>query len=467
MYIKQHYLGCLAQASYTIADQTSKRAAIVDPRRDVDVYLQEAVEQGFTITHVILTHFHADFVAGHLELREQTGAQIVLGKRAQAEFPFMAVGDGDCIRLGHDASGVCLRFLETPGHTPEGICITVHQGLEAAPHCVMTGDTLFLGGVGRPDLMASVGVTADELGGQLYDSLRHKLMTLPPDTIVYPGHGAGSSCGKGMSNATQGTIGEQLKVNPALRPELDRSAFIAEVNSGQPFAPAYFAFAAGMNKRERATLGAAMETGLSRLTLEDTLRLQNSGVQIVDTRSCDAYSEGHLDGAYYVGLQGQYATWCGALLSHERDIVVIADRGREAEAVLRLGRIGYDRVLGYLDQSMESVSMQHPEMMERVENIAPADAAAFVDDPHTLFLDVRADGEWDAGHIEGALHIPLHQLDARVAEIPQRERVIVHCAGGYRSLAACAVLKRHGLHHLKNMLGGYQRWQAEVNAVFR
>ena len=345
MILKQYYLGCLAHASYLIADEASGQAAVVDPQRDVEQYLDDAAEAGCRIEHVFLTHFHADFVAGHLELRERAGASIHLGARAKAEYPFVAMRDGSSVDLGE----VCLTVLETPGHSPESISILVYDpahGMDEA-YAVLSGDTLFIGDVGRPDLRGALGWSAEELASMLYDSLHDKLARLPDETLVYPAHGAGSLCGKNLSSETVSTVGIQRAYNYALAP-MSRERFIETVTSDLPDAPAYFTYDAVLNARERPTLEQALERELHPLTIEQTLELAADGAQLLDTRDPAKFEGGHLQGSVNVGLSGSYATWCGTLLDPERPIVLIAEPGRELEAATRLGRIAFDSVAGYL-----------------------------------------------------------------------------------------------------------------------
>ena len=346
MILDQYYLGCLAQASYLIGDAAAGVAAVVDPRRDVDEYLADAERLGVEIRHVILTHFHADFIAGHLELRDRCGATIHLGARAEAEYAFAPLSDGDILDLGK----VRLKILETPGHTPEGISVLVFDTAQDPenPHAVLTGDTLFIGDVGRPDLMASVGVTAEELAGMLHDSLHRKLLPLPDATLLYPGHGAGSMCGRSLGKETVSTIGEQRRFNYALQP-MSREDFIGIVAADQPDAPLYFSYDAMLNKKERQTLETAMNRALKGLTPEEVLRRrEDEGAQVIDVRDPVEFAGGHLIGSTNIGLGGKYATWAGTLLDRHQPIIVVGEPGQEEEAVMRLGRIGFDHVVGYL-----------------------------------------------------------------------------------------------------------------------
>ncbi|MBI2686625.1 MAG: MBL fold metallo-hydrolase [Acidobacteria bacterium] len=457
MILKQYYLGCLAHASYLLGDETSSTAIIVDPQRDIQQYLADAGKFGLQIRHVFLTHFHADFVAGHLELRDRCGATIHLGSRAQAEYAFVGMKDGD--RL--DFPGMRLEVLETPGHTIESISILVFdlQKDSAEPYAVLTGDTLFIGDVGRPDLRASLGWTAQDLGAHLYDSLHNRLMPLPDGTLVYPAHGAGSLCGKQLSSDTVSSLGDQRRLNYALQP-MSKEQFIALVTADQPDAPAYFTYDAILNTRERATLDKNLEQVLHPIDLDEVLQMGDAGSQILDVRDAAEYAKGHLAGSTNIGLSGQFATWAGTVLDRAKPIVIIAEPGREREAALRLGRIGFDHVKGYLQGGMESLAAR-PDLVwptERVSAQMVAEELAGGDPP--LVLDIRNPREWAAKHIAGSVNIPLNHLQERIGEIPRDRRIAVHCAGGYRSSIAASILHQYGLTHLIEMAGGLAAWEA-------
>ena len=462
MVLKQYYLGCLAHASYLIADEASGRAAVVDPQRDVEQYLADADELGCRIGHVFLTHFHADFVAGHLELRERAGATIHLGARAEAEYPFVPMADGSFVDLGP----VRLVVLETPGHSPESISILVYdpaQGMDA-PHAVLTGDTLFIGDVGRPDLRGALGWSADELASMLYDSLHDKLARLPDDTLVYPAHGAGSLCGKSLSSETVSTIGIQRAYNYALAP-MSRERFIETVTSDLPDAPAYFTYDAVLNARERPTLEQALERELQPLTLEQVLELAAGGAQLLDTREPAKFLGAHLIGSVYVGLGGSYATWCGTLLDPERPIVLIAEPGREVEAATRLGRIAFDTVAGYLAGGMQSVDGR-PELISRIRRITAgslAERLAAPDPP--LVVDVRAPGESAAGRIDAGVNLPLSRFPESMATLPRDRSIVVYCASGYRSAIAAGLLQRADYPDVADLVGGLPAWESRVPAA--
>jgi len=455
MIFKQYYLACLSQASYLIGDERTRTAVVVDPRRDVDEYVDDAARNGLEIKHVILTHFHADFVAGHLELQKRVGATIHLGAQAKADYDFHPLEDGDTLEFGD----VRLEVLETPGHTPESISIVVFDlGSDPRrPHAVLTGDTLFIGDVGRPDLLASVGVTVEALAGLLYESLHGKLLTLPADTLLYPGHGAGSACGKNLGVETVSTIGAQHAQNYALQP-MSRQEFVRRVVADQPEAPAYFGYDADLNRREHATLDEALARELEPLSLGAVLRGQRAGAQILDTRSPEDFARGHLAGSTHIGLGGRFASWAGTLLSPERPIVLVCARGHEREAAVRLGRVGLDRVIGYLNGGIDVtnglvVLVRHP------ARITSAMLRERLDRRPVLLIDVRAESEWQQEAIRGSVNIPLQHLRERAAEIPEGP-VIVCCRTGERSSTAASLLEQTGRMNVVDLVGGITAWKA-------
>lgn len=457
MQFKQYYLGCLSHASYLITDEKTHTAVVVDPQRDIEQYIADAAAVCCEVKYVFLTHFHADFLAGHIELRDKCGATIYLGQRAEAEFESIKVKDGDRIEFGD----VRLEILETPGHTPEGISILVYDLAKdkEKPYAVLTGDTLFIGDVGRPDLLASIGVTADELSDMLYDSLTNKLVKLPDETLVYPAHGAGSMCGKNLSKDTVSTIGQQKKFNYALQP-MSREDFKKIVTAEQPEAPSYFVHDAILNRKERPNLDETLSESLNALSLEETLRLKNQGAQILDVREAIDFEGAHLTGSINVGIQGKYATWCGTVLNHDHPIVVVADAGKESEAVMRLGRIGFDNVAGYLRDGMEALR-HRPDLVAKIDRItAVALGEQLASNASPTVVDVRSEQEWAAGHIAGSVNIPLNHLHDRASEIAKERPVVVHCEGGYRSAIAASVLAKTGRPDVLDMVGGFKAWAA-------
>ena len=457
MILKQFYLPCLAHASYLIGDEATGTAAVVDPQRDTDQYLAFASEHGLTIRHVLLTHLHADFVAGHLELRDRVGAAIYLGARARADYLFTPLKQGDTIAFGD----LRLQALETPGHTPESISILVFDTSAAAgePQAVLTGDTLFIGDVGRPDLRVALGWSAADLGGMLFDSLRDKLMPLPDATLVYPAHGAGSLCGKAISKETVSTMGEQRRVNYALQP-MSKEAFIGVVTADQPDAPPYFTYDAVLNSQERPTLDETLSRQMHPLPLEAVRALQQVGAQLLDTRDPDEFAAAHLAGSINVGLGGQYATWAGTVLDRAHPIVIIAVPGRESESATRLGRIGFDHIAGYLQDGLRSVASR-PALLAFTQHLSVQDAAAaLASSEPPLAVDVRTAREREQQHIAGSLSVPLNQLTAKLASLPRDRALLVYCAGGYRSSIAASLLQRAGFEDVAEIGGGFAAWQA-------
>jgi hydroxyacylglutathione hydrolase len=449
----QYYLDCLSHASYLIADETTRRAVVVDPQRDVAEYLTDAGELGLTIELVIETHFHADFLSGHLELAKATGAKIVYSSVAETEFASMGVADGERYSLGD----VTLEFRHTPGHTPESMSIVVyeHPGDEV-PYGVLTGDALFVGDVGRPDLLASIGYTREELADKLYDSLHDKLMTLPDATRVYPAHGAGSACGKNLSTDLWSTMGEQKETNYALR-AADKTTFMQLVTEGQPPAPSYFGYDAILNRKDRALLD---ETEMpTALTYAQVLEAIARGAVLVDGRSPEEFAQGHLRHAINIGLEGRYAEFAGSVLPSDVDIVLCTDPGQELEGKNRLARIGFDRVIGYLDRPVEA-------MFEHRDDVGVASrltAKAFDQRTSAMadlqIVDVRNPGEVAAGTIPNAIAIPVGQLPGRLSELDATLPTVVFCAGGYRSSAAASLLRQNGFADVSDILGGYRAWQ--------
>lgn len=457
MILKQFYLSCLAHASYVVIDERTKTAAVIDPQRDIEQYLEEADRHGAVIKYVLLTHFHADFIAGHLELRDRVGARIYLGERGQAEYEFTPLKDNDVLEFGD----VRLRILETPGHTPEGISIVVYDLAQddTQPHAVFTGDTLFVGDVGRPDLLASVGVSAEQLAGWLYDSLHKQLLELPDETLVYPAHGAGSMCGKNLGKETFSTIGEQRRVNYALQP-MTREAFTEVVTAEQPPAPAYFIYDATMNKRERSTLEENLKGAILPLELDDVIELHSQGATLLDVREPADFAGSFLRGSMNIGLSGKFATWAGTVIEPHSRIVLVAEPGQEHEAAMRLGRIGLDGVVGFLNAGMGALQSR-PELISSIERVT---AQGLADDlakgSDLLVLDVRTTTEWESGHIEGSLNIPLSALGENLDRIPADQEFAVVCRSGYRSSIAASLLLRKGYSRLRDTVGGMDAWLA-------
>jgi len=462
MIFTQHYLACLSQASYVVGDETTGRAVVVDPRRDVGLYLDEAAAKGLTIERVIETHVHADFLAGHLELAARAGAVISFGAGADVAFPAEALHDGQRLSLGE----VTLEILATPGHTPESICVVVYEHPDdEVPYGVLTGDTLFVGDVGRPDLLASAGagLSAPALARRLYRSLHGKLLRLPDATRVFPAHGAGSSCGKQLSSATSSTLGEQRLTNYALQP-MDEDEFIAAVSEGQPVRPQYFEFDARRNRVLRPLLD---ESAPPLLGIDDVLARRAAGALLLDAREPAAFAAGHLRGAVNIGLQGRFAEWAGAVVSPDRQVVLAGDPAIAAESKIRLGRVGYDAVVGQLDD-LASVFTTRPELIEAssrltIEQLAELQAL----EPSLQLVDVRSPAETAQGTLPGAREIPLAILTGSLAGLDRSAPVLVYCASGYRSQVAASVLLEAGFGDVSDLLGGYRAWDAAGLTVAR
>ncbi|MGH9171895.1 MAG: MBL fold metallo-hydrolase [Acidimicrobiales bacterium] len=454
MIFEQFYLECLSQASYLIADETTGRAVVVDPRRDIDQYLDSAAEHGARIELVIDTHFHADFVSGHLELAKATGAEVAFGWRADTQFTTRGLSDGERLSLGE----VTLEILETPGHTPESISIVVYEHADdTVPYGVLTGDTLFIGDVGRPDLLSSLGATSDDLARMLYDSLTSKLMKLPGSTRVFPGHGAGSACGKNLSTDLSSTIADQMVSNYALQP-MSSDEFVLVVTEGQSSAPAYFGYDALRNRQDHDLLDEHEHP--VPLTMTEALALAGQGAVLLDTRDPMAFAAGHLVGSVNVGLEGRYAQYVGSVVLPGESVVLVAEPGAEVEAKVRLGRIGYDRVTGYVERVYEAI-LRHPELVQVSSRLT---AQAFEQRRSTVsnlqVVDVRNAGELDGGSVPGARNIPLSTLRDHLSNMDPSMPTVVYCAGGYRSSIAASLLRQAGFGDVSDVVGGYQAWEA-------
>lgn len=453
LFFKQYYLACLSHASYLLGDRTTGRAVVVDPQRDVSEYLSDAAAQGLTIDTVIETHFHADFLSGHLELASRTGATIVYGKAAdgRVEFPIHAVTNGERMSLG----SVNLEFLETPGHTPESICVVVRESEDAAPYGVLTGDTLFIGDVGRPDLLSSVGFSADDLAYQLYDSLHNKLMVLPDATKVYPAHGAGSACGKNLSTETVSTIGEQRRFNYALAPMVVED-FVDVVTQGQSVAPLYFLFAANKNREAHSLMNE--DAKVTTLSLQQVLAHQAEGAVVIDARDDMAFAAGHLKGSINVGLGGRFAEYVGEVMEPGTPIVLVTEPGTEHEAQMRLGRIGFDNVLGALDDPIAAF-VQNPEVVSQLSRLSvDAFTERIASVKNLVTIDVRNPGEVELGSVPGARNISLPSLLRNLDGLDKNAPTVVFCAGGYRSSIASSLLRSHGFTDVSDLIGGYTAW---------
>ena len=451
MLFTQYYLDCLSQASYLIGDESTGQAVVVDPRRDVAEYLDDAEAKGLRIVGVINTHFHADFVSGHLELARETGAWIGFGEAASASFPIRPLADGERISLGE----VTLEIMATPGHTPESISVLVfeHPDDDTA-YGVLTGDALFIGDVGRPDLLASVGVTADELGRMLYDSVQHKLMSLPDEVRVFPAHGAGSACGKNLSTERQSTIGNQRAFNYACQP-MSEEQFLAVVTEGQPSAPGYFVYNATLNKLDREVRD--IDATVPALTDAEVEQALAAGAALHDARDVQEFAAGHLRGSVNVPADGRMAETVGMVFTPDQQVVIIAPEGTEQEVATRFARIGFDNVLGYLPDP-EAFFLSHQDQVERASRLPAPEADEAAARPDVQVVDIRNAGEVAAGMLPGARHIPLAELPARADELDADRPVLLYCAGGWRSSVAASLLRAKGFSDVSDILGGYGAW---------
>ena len=456
MIFTQHYLGCLSHASYLIGDETTGRAVVVDPRRDIGVYLEEAEANGLRIERVIETHLHADFLSGHLELASATGAVISFGDAADVDFPIEPLAHGQRIDLGE----ISLEIRATPGHTPESICIVIyeHPG-DRTPYGVLTGDTVFIGDVGRPDLLASggTGFDAQTLGRLLYQSVHEQFLVLPDDTKVFPAHGAGSSCGKQLSSETSSTVGEQRRSNYALQP-MTEDQFVAAVTEGQPARPHYFSFDAQRNRQAHRLLDETEPP--PGLRLAEVLERVAAGTVPLDTREPNDFAAGHLGGAINVGLHGRFAEWGGDVLDPDRDIVLVGDPTTALESRVRLARIGFDRVVGYLEDPHELL-VERPDLVEASSRVTIEQLAELIGlVPDLQIVDVRNPGETAAGALAGARLIPLAVLVDSLDKLDRNAPVIVNCAGGYRSVVGASLLRHAGFPDVSDLIGGYGAWAA-------
>jgi glyoxylase-like metal-dependent hydrolase (beta-lactamase superfamily II)/rhodanese-related sulfurtransferase len=453
VFFRQYELGCLSLFSYLIGDETTGRAVVVDPQRDISQYLADAEARGLRIERVIETHFHADFLSGHLEMAAATGAVISYGEAARTEFDMEPLADGQRLSLGE----VVLEVRATPGHTPESISVVVHERDGEEPWGVLTGDTLFIGDVGRPDLLSSSGVTAEDLARSLYRSLHRKLLTLPDGVRVFPAHGAGSACGKNLSTASQSTIGEQRLTNYALQP-MSEDAFVEAVTTGQAVAPPYFGFAAQANRSEHELLDDREPPPI--LSVAEVADWLDRGAVLIDGRPASEFASGHLRGAINVGLEGRFAEYAGDVARPDQPIVLVTDPGKEAEAKVRLARIGFDHVVGAVGDVQRLLS-EHPELGVPALRISASDFAGWAEsDGPVQVVDVRNPGELEQGMIPGARHIPLAALLRRVDELDPDMTTVVYCAGGYRSIIAASALTARGFPLVADMLGGYDAWKA-------
>jgi len=453
MYIQQLYTGCLSEAAYFI--ESEGEAAVVDPMRDIEAYLQLAEERNATIKYIFETHFHADFVSGHIDLQKATNATIVYGPNTQANFPVHVAKDGEEFSLGK----ITIKVLHTPGHTLESSCYLVkdENGKDAA---IFTGDTLFVGDVGRPDLAQKGSeLTTEDLAGMLYDNLQNKIIPLADDIIVYPAHGAGSSCGKNLGPQTYSTIGDEKEGNYALR-TANKEEFIQAVTEGLAAPPQYFPLNAKINKEGYESLDYILEKGLKALTVDEFKNaMKDEDVIVLDTRHADVFANGFIPGSIFIGLEGRFAEWAGSFVPFDKDILFVTEPGKERETVVRLARVGFERFLGYLENSFETWK-NSGEPVDMVINVEPDELMMDIPyDESLVVVDVRREPEFAEGHIKGAVNLPLSNLvdPGSMADIDDMDNLYVHCATGYRSMIAASILKRQGIHNLRNVVGGWEK----------
>ena len=449
MKIEQLYTGCLAQGAYYI--ESEGEVAIIDPLRETQQYIDKAEANGAQIKYILETHFHADFVSGHVDLAQKTGATIVFGPGASTEYDIHSAQDDEVLELGK----LKIKVLHTPGHTLESVTYLLIDE-HGKDHAIFSGDTLFLGDVGRPDLAIKSHLTKEDLAGMLYDSLRTKIMPLADDVIVYPAHGAGSACGKNLSKETVGVLGEQKQTNYALRADMTKAEFVTEVLDGIAPPPQYFAKNAMMNKMGYDTFESILSTGDTALNPEDFEALANhESALVLDVRPQSEYIKGHIPNSIFIGLNGQFAPWVGALITDiKQPIVLVVPEGKSKEAVTRLSRVGYDHTLGYLEGGIDAWKASGRDI-ETLESISAEEFASRVKTSDINILDVRKDGEYKSMHLEQAQHLPLDYINDNMNDIRKDKTYHIHCAGGYRSVIAASILKARGFNKLVDIAGGF------------
>ncbi|MBK8521916.1 MAG: MBL fold metallo-hydrolase [Chitinophagaceae bacterium] len=456
MFIKQFYTSCLSEAAYYI--ESEGEVAIIDPLRDTEEYIKLAKENNAGIKYIFETHFHADFVSGHIDLSKQTGAPIIYGPGAKTSYDVHNAKDNELFKLGK----ITIQVIHTPGHTLESSCYLLHDENDK-PHALFTGDTLFVGDVGRPDL-SSGNMSSAELAGIMFETIQTKILPLADDVIVYPAHGAGSSCGKSMGPETFSTIGEQKKNNYALQPQT-KEAFIAAVTNGLSVPPKYFAINAQINMQGYTSLDMVKQKGLTPLSLAAFKKLKEEDVLIVDTRHATVFTQGFIPGSIFIGLEGRFAEWAGSLLSFDKPMMLVTEPGKEEETIIRLSRVGFDKIQGYLTGSFDAWKNAG----ETVDLIIDIEADELVmdipHDPNLVVVDVRRETEFADGHIAGAQNLPLNEMNdvLNLSHFEDNQNLYVHCAGGYRSVIAASLLKREGTHNLRNILGGWGKIKEQKN----
>lgn len=452
MILEQYYIECLSHASYLIGDPTSGRAVVVDPRRDITEYLTDADRFGLTIEGVINTHFHADFVSGHLELVEATGAWIGFGEAAETDYPIRRLAAGEHISLG----AVDLEILTTPGHTWESISVLVRERPGAVPTAVLTGDSMFIGDVGRPDLVNLGDGSTSDLARAMYHTIHDTLLTLPDEVTVMPAHGAGSSCGKNLSTELTSTIGEQRRTNPSVQP-MSETDFVELITDGQPAAPSYFSVNAAMNKRQHPLLD--QSRSIPEFSPAQVREALAADMRVVDARSVDDFAAAHLRGSVNVGFDGRFAETGGMVAEVGEQIVLIAYPGEEQEAALRLARIGSDNAIGYLNVAADGTfPAELSDLVVAAPRVGITELDRMLDQHEVTLIDIRNPGERESGAIPGSIAIPLAQLRTRFADIPTDKPVVLHCAGGWRSSVAASLLRAEGFAGAADLVGGYNAW---------
>jgi len=452
MFIKQLYTGCISEAAYFIT--SDGEAAVVDPLRDIDVYIQLAKEHNTTIKYIFETHFHADFVSGHLDLAKATGATIVYGPNTETSFPVHVAKDGETFKVGK----LTIQTLHTPGHTLESSCYLLKDE-NGKDHCVFTGDTLFVGDVGRPDLaQKGAELTMEDLAGMLYESLQTKIVPLADDVIVYPAHGPGSACGKNLGPNTVSTVGEEKQTNYALKAE-SKEAFVKEVTQGLAAPPQYFPINAKINKEGYDSISEVLERGMQPLSVEEVKQRMTQDALVVDTRPATQFTQEFIPESIFVGLEGRFAEWAGSLLPFDKEIILVCEEGKEKEAITRLARVGFSKVVGYLKGGIEAWKSSGEPMDMLIDVEADELAMDIPFDDNLVVLDVRRPTEYADGHVKDAINLPLSDMTdaAHLAQFDDEQNIYVHCAGGYRSVIAASILKRQGIHNLRNVLGGWAK----------
>jgi glyoxylase-like metal-dependent hydrolase (beta-lactamase superfamily II)/rhodanese-related sulfurtransferase len=457
MYIQQLYTNCLSEAAYYI--ESEGEAAIIDPLRDIEDYLLLAAERKTTIKYIFETHFHADFVSGHLDLSKATGAPIVYGPNTETAFPVTVAKDNQQFKVGK----LTITVLHTPGHTLESTCYLLHDET-GKEHAVFTGDTLFVGDVGRPDLAQKGNeITMEDLAGMMYDSLQTKLMPLQDATIVYPAHGPGSSCGKNLGPSMHSTIGNEKQTNYALK-AMSKEAFIGAVTDGLGAPPSYFPINAKINKEGYESIDAVVEKGLTALSpAAFKAATKDRDVIILDTRHASQFVEGYVPGAIFIGLEGRFAEWAGSLLPFDKPMLLVTEEGKEKETIVRLARVGFDKMEGYLAGGV-AAWQQAGENIDMVIDVEADELAMDLPfDPNIVVVDVRKETEYADGHVKDAVNIPLGNMTdpGSMANLEDTDNIYVHCAGGYRSVIAISMLKKEGIHNLRNVVGGWAKIKEE------